>query len=86
MDHKVAVGILTMLLNPIGVPCFMQGKTAVGIIRILLNLIPFAGAVFFIINFIFGLVMGIKILGMSDDAFLASDKKAFLVGVPSGRK
>ena len=81
MDNKIVFGILTLLFNQLGVPCFMLGKTKAGVIRIVLNILCIPG----IINAIMGLIQGIKILTMSDEAFAAADKVSLLSGIPSGK-
>ena len=83
MDNKILYGIMTIIFNAIGVPCFMQGKVGVGIARIVLGLITFG--VIETINVIMGIIMGVKILCMSDEEYAAADKGTLLMGVPSGR-
>ena len=83
MDNKILYGIMTIIFNSIGVPCFMQGKVKAGVIRIILAVITF-GVIGFI-NEIFGIIQGIKILCMSDEEFAAADKATLLAGVPSGK-
>ena len=83
MDNKILYGIMTIIFNSIGVPCFMQGKVKAGVIRIILAAVTF-GVIGFI-NEIFGIIQGIKILCMSDEEFAAADKATLLAGVPSGK-
>jgi TM2 domain-containing membrane protein YozV len=83
MDNKILYGIMTIIFNSIGVPCFMQGKTKAGILRIVLGVVTF-GVISFI-NEIMGIIQGIKILCMSDEEYAAADKSALLMGVPSGK-
>ena len=83
MDNKILFGIMTIIFNAIGVPCFMVGKTAAGVLRIVLSIITFG--VIGVINEIFGIIQGIKILCMSDEEFAAADKATLLAGVPSGK-
>ena len=83
MDNKILFGIMTIIFNSIGVPCFMQGKIGAGILRIILGLVTF-GIISFI-NEILGIIQGIKILCMSDEEYAAADKATLLSGVPSGR-
>lgn len=80
MDNKILYGIMTIIFNAIGVPCFMQGKVKEGIIRIVLGIITLN--VFFIINEIFGIIQGIKILCMSDEEYAAADKATLIAGFP----
>lgn len=83
MDNKILFGIMTIIFNAIGVPCFMVGKTKAGVLRIVLAIITFN--VIGVINEIFGIIQGIKILCMSDEEFAAADKATLLAGVPSGK-
>lgn len=82
MDNKILFGIMTIIFNSIGVPCFMAGKVKAGVLRIVLGVITF-GVISFI-NEIMGIIMGIKILCMSDEEFEAN-KDTLFMGVPSGR-
>ena len=81
MDNKILYGILTILFNSYGVPCFMQGKIKEGILRIVLAVVTCG--VIGIINVIQGIIVGIQILTMSDEDFAAADKVSFLKGVPA---
>ena len=83
MNNKILYGVMTIIFNALGVPCFMQGKIGAGIARIILGFITFGIITF--INEIMGIIMGIKILCMSDEAYAAADKGTLLMGVPSGR-
>lgn len=84
MDNKILYGIMTLIFNSVGVPCFMQGKTKAGVLRIVFAVITFG--VIGIINEIMGIVQGIKVLCMSDEEYAAADKTELLMGVPSGKK
>ena len=84
MDNRVLFGVMTIIFNSIGVPCFMQGKTKTGVARIILGIVTCG--VISIINEIMGIIQGIKILCMSDEDFAAADKATLLSGVPSGKK
>ena len=81
MGNKVLFGIMTIIFNSIGVPCFMQGKVGAGILRIVLGMV--SCGVITIINEILGIIQGIKILCMSDEEF-AANKDTLFMGVPSG--
>ncbi len=81
MDNRILYGIMTIIFNQVGVPCFMQGKKKSGILRIVFGIISFG--VVALINEIMGIIMGIKILMMSDEEF-AEKKTTMLMGVPSG--
>lgn len=83
MDNKILFGIMTILFNSIGVPCFMLGDTKTGIIRIVLHCFTFG--IFSTINGIMGIIMGIKILMMSNEDYAAADKKTLQMGIPSGK-
>ncbi|MBR2622273.1 MAG: hypothetical protein IKC97_07855 [Clostridia bacterium] len=83
MDNKILYGIMTIIFNSIGVPCFMQGKVKAGVLRIVLGVITL-GVISFI-NEIMGIIQGIKILCMSDEDYAAADKATLLMGVPSGK-
>ena len=83
MENRVLFGIMTIIFNSIGVPCFMQGKTKAGILRIVLYFVT-CGVVG-VINEVLGIIQGIKILCMSDEEYAAADKATLLSGVPSGK-
>ena len=83
MDNRVLYGVMTIIFNSIGVPCFMQGKTKAGILRIVLAIVTCG--VIGTINEIMGIVQGIKILCMSDEEYAAADKSTLLMGIPSGK-
>ena len=83
MDNKVLFGVMTIIFNSIGVPCFMQGKTKAGVLRIVLGIVTCG--VISVINEIMGIIQGIKILCMSDEEYAAADKATLLKGVPSGK-
>ena len=86
--NKVAFGILTILFNSIGVPCFIAGKVKAGIVRIILDVVlsfVCIGVIFATINGIMGIIKGIKILCMSNEEFEAADKATLLSGIPSGK-
>ena len=83
MENKILFGIMTIIFNALGVPCFMAGKTKAGVIRIILACVTFG--VVGTINEIMGIIQGIKILCMSDEEYAAADKSALLMGIPSGK-
>ena len=82
MDNRVLYGIMTLIFNCVGVPCFMQGKVKAGVLRIVLGVVTCG--VIMTINEIMGIIQGIKILCMSDEEF-AANKENLLMGVPSGK-
>ena len=81
MDNKIVFGIMCILFNSIGVPCFMQGQTKTGVLRIVLGIVTF-GIVGFI-NEIMGIILGIKVLTMSDEEY-AEKKGNISKGIPGG--
>ena len=82
MGNRIVFGIMTLIFNSIGVPCFMAGKVGAGILRIVLGVVTCG--VIATINEIMGIVLGIKILCMSDAEF-EEKKETLFMGVPSGR-
>ncbi len=82
MDNRVLYGIMCIIFNSLGVPCFMRGDVGTGILRIVLGVVTCG--VIGIINEIMGIILGIQVLCMSDEEF--NEKKATLVkGVPAGK-
>ena len=75
---RIAFGIMLILLNPYGVPCFMVGKVGVGIKRIFANLL----IVPCYINLIKGIIGGIKVLKMTNEEFEAQ-KDTLTAGWPN---
>ena len=82
MDNRILFGIMTIIFNSVGVPCFMAGKTKAGILRIVLGIV--SCGVIATNNEIVGIVQGIKMLCMSDEEF-AEKKETLFMGVPSGK-
>ena len=80
MDNRVLFGIMCIIFNAIGVPCFMQGRVSTGILRIVLGSVTCG--VIAIINEIQGIILGIKILKMTDEEFEAV-KATISAGVPN---
>lgn len=79
MGNKVVFGIMCIIFNSYGVPCFMQGHIKAGILRIVLSCVTFG--VIGIINFVKGIILGVQVLKMSDEEYEA--KKGTLAnGVP----
>ena len=81
MDNKIAFGVLTILFNYIGVPSFMTGNTKRGILSIVFGVITL-GIIGFI-NFVKGIIAGIKILQMTDEEFAAADKASLVNAIPA---
>lgn len=80
MNNKTLFGIMTILFNCYGVPCFMQGQTKTGILRIVLGIVTCS--VLFYVNLIMGIILGIQILKMSDEEYEAK-KGTFTKGIPA---
>ncbi len=82
MDNKILFGIMCIIFNAYGVPCFMQGKTKAGILRIVLGVVTFG--IISIINCIKGIILGIQVLKMSDEEY--AEKKGTLdSGIPAAK-
>ena len=81
MDNKIVFGIMCILFNSIGVPCFMQGQTKTGVLRIVLAIVTFG--IVGVINEIMGIILGIKVLTMSDEEYEAK-KGNISKGIPGG--
>ena len=67
MDNRILFGIMCIIFNSYGVPCFMQGKVKTGVWRIILGYITFG--VIGIINTIKGIILGVQVLKMSDEEY-----------------
>ena len=80
MDNRVLFGVMCIIFNSIGVPCFMQGRIKQGILRIVLGIITFG--VIEVINCVFGIILGVEVLQMSDEEF-AEKKMDLKKGVPA---
>lgn len=78
--NKTVFGILTILFNSYGVPCFIQGKVKTGILRIVLGVVTCG--IIGIINVIKGIILGIQILKMTDEEFEAQ-KDTITSGIPA---
>ena len=79
MDNKVLFGVMCIIFNSLGVPCFMQGRVSTGILRIVLAVVTCG--VIGVINEIMGIILGIKVLKMSDEEY-AEQKATITMGVP----
>lgn len=80
MDNRVLFGVMCILFNSYGVPCFMQGNVQKGIKRIIFGVIT-CGVVA-IINVIKGIILGIQVLKMSDEEY-ESKKGTLDSGIPA---
>ena len=69
MDNKIVFGIMCIIFNSLGVPCFMQGQTKTGVLRIVLSIVTFG--IVGVINEVMGIILGIKVLTMSDEEYEA---------------
>ena len=76
MDNKVLFGVMCIIFNSYGVPCFMQGQVKTGILRIVLAFVTCE-----IINVIKGIILGIQVLKMSDEEY-AAKKGTLSSGIP----
>ena len=82
MENKVLYGIMCIIFNSVGVPCFMRGDTKTGVLRIVLSIVTCG--VIGVINEIMGIILGIKVLCMSDEEY-AEQKDTLVMGVPKGK-
>ena len=82
MNNRVLFGVMCILFNSYGVPCFMQGKTKAGIMRIVLGCVTFG--IVGIINVVKGILLGIKVLKMTDEEFEAQ-KNTLDSGIPAAK-
>ena len=82
MDNRMLYAFMTLFFNSYGVPCFMRGDVKTGILRIVLACVTFG--VIGTINAIMGIILGIKVLCMSDEQF-AEQKDTLIMGIPKGR-
>lgn len=80
MDNRILFGIMCIIFNQIGVPCFMQKQTKTGIIRIVLAIVT-CGIVG-IINLVKGIILGVQVLKMTDEEF-AEKKDTLSSGIPA---
>ena len=65
MDNRIVFGVMCIVFNHIGVPCFLQGKVKRGVWRIIANLIYVPT----IINVVKGIILGVKVLKMTDEEY-----------------
>lgn len=80
MDNRILFGIMCILFNCYGVPCFMQGDSSKGIKRIIFCVITCG--ILGIVNMVKGILLGIQILKMSDEEYNAK-KGTFDSGIPA---
>ena len=79
MDNRVLFGVMCIIFNSYGVPCFMQRRIKVGVLRIVLAMVTFG--VIGIINFVKGIILGVNVLKMTDEEF-AAQKETLASGIP----
>lgn len=79
MNNKVVFGIMCIIFNHLGVPCFMQGRVKTGILRIVLGIVTCG--IIEIINIVKGIILGIKVLKMTDEEYQAQ-KETLASGIP----
>ena len=82
MDNRILFGIMCIIFNSYGVPCFMQGKVKTGVLRIVLGVVTFG--IVGIINVVKGIILGIKVLQMTDEEF-AAQKDTLDSGIPAAK-
>ena len=82
MDNRIVFGIMCIIFNAYGVPCFMQGKIKTGIWRIVLMYATLG--VVGIINMVKGIILGIEVLKMSDEEY-AEKKYTLDSGIPAAK-
>ena len=80
MNNRVLFGVMCILFNSYGVPCFMQGKVSTGVLRIVLGVVTCG--VIAIINLVKGIILGIQVLNMSDEEY-AEKKYELSSGIPN---
>ena len=78
--NKIVFGIMCIIFNSYGVPCFMQKRVKTGILRIVLSIVTFG--IIGIINFVKGIILGIQVLKMSEADFNAQ-KDTLASGIPA---
>ena len=79
MDNKILFGVMCIIFNSYGVPCFMQGKIKAGVLRIVLGVVTFG--VVGIINMVKGIILGVQVLKMTDEEY-AEKKGTIDSGIP----
>lgn len=80
MDNRVLFGVMCIIFNAIGVPCFMQGQIKTGILRIVLGIVTCG--VIEIVNVIKGIILGVQVLKMTDEEY-AAKKGTLSSGIPA---
>lgn len=81
MENRILFGVMTIIFNEYGVPCFMQGHVKQGVLRIILAIVTFG--IIGLINFIKGIILGVKILKMTDEEYNEARKEYITSGIPA---
>jgi TM2 domain-containing membrane protein YozV len=81
MDNRILYGIMCIIFNEYGVPCFMRGDVKKGVLRIVLGVVTFG--IVAIINFVKGIILGVKVLQMTDEEYARTDKSTLDSGIPA---
>ncbi len=79
-NKRIFFAIICILFNSFGVPCFVQKRVWLGVARLLLGI--FSVGIIGILNTVKGIIMGIKILKMTDAEY-EEKKGTFLLGIPT---
>ena len=83
MDNRVLFGVMCIIFNSYGVPCFMQGRKKTGVWRIVLGVVTLG--IVGIINVVKGIILGVQVLKMTDEEF--NEKKYDLnSGIPFSKE
>ena len=80
MDNRVLFGVMCIIFNSYGVPCFMQGEVKKGVLRIILAIVTFG--IIGVINLVKGIILGIEVLKMTDEEY-AEKKNTLSSGIPA---
>ena len=80
MDNRILFGIMCIIFNSYGVPCFMQKQIKTGILRIVLAVVTFG--IIGLINVIKGIILGVQVLKMTDEEY-AEKKYTLTSGIPA---
>ncbi|MBQ7906678.1 MAG: hypothetical protein IJ309_01745 [Clostridia bacterium] len=80
MDNRILFGVMCIIFNSYGVPCFMQGRIKTGVLRIVLGIVTFG--ILGVVNMVMGIILGINVLKMTDEEF-NSVKETLTKGIPA---
>lgn len=80
MDNRILFGIMCIIFNSYGIPCFMQKQIKTGILRIVLAVVTFG--IIGIINVVKGIILGVQVLKMTDEEY-AEKKYTLTSGIPA---